>query len=42
MIKKLYNGYRLINQNDGKEYDIYTPYSVIISIENKKNWLLLD
>jgi hypothetical protein len=25
MIKKWYNGYRLINQNDGKEYDIYTP-----------------
>jgi len=36
MIKKWYNGYRLINQNDGKEYDIYTPYSVIKAIENKK------
>ncbi|OUM57108.1 hypothetical protein PIROE2DRAFT_18009 [Piromyces sp. E2] len=36
MIKDWYNGYQLINNNDGKEYNIYTPYSVIKAIKNKR------
>ncbi|OUM66685.1 hypothetical protein PIROE2DRAFT_5996 [Piromyces sp. E2] len=36
MIKDWYKGYRLKNNNDGKAYDIYTPFSVIETIKNKK------
>ncbi|KAG4103763.1 hypothetical protein H8356DRAFT_1374253 [Neocallimastix lanati (nom. inval.)] len=36
MIKDWYNGYQFTNQNDGKEYDLYIPYSVIQTIKNKK------
>ena len=36
MIKNWCNGYRLKNRNDDKEYDIYSPFSVIEAIENKQ------